>query len=80
MNIAATTFKARLIAVFKVFNHEFVLETHGKLLDRSTWHPMATLRLERDAPTSVDTDYAVYWFGPLNWTWCKLPPRHRNTA
>ena len=77
MNMAATTFKARLIAVFKVFDHEFVLETHGKLLDRSTWHPMATLRLERKAYAPDEIDY---WFGPLHSTWCKLPASHRNTA
>ena len=77
MNLSATPYKPRLLAVITVFNRELVLETHGKLLDRHTWHPMATLRLKREAQSPDDV---AYWFGPLHWTWCKLPHRHRNTA
>ena len=77
MNKSTPVYTTRLLAAITLFNREFVLETHGKLLDRSTWHPLATLRLEREAYAPDEVDY---WFGPLHWTWCKLPSSDRNQA
>ena len=66
------TYKPRLLSVITLFGFEFVLEIGGRLFDRKTWHPLATLRLESEP---FDPSGTAYWFGPLHWTWCKLPPR-----
>ena len=69
MNIIASSPSIRVLAVFTAFNREFVLEQHGLLFDRKTWHGQASWRVESYA---FDGYNKGYWFGPFHWTLCKL--------